>query len=70
MKGKSCDSFNPLGPYLVPATQVSDPQDLDLWLNVNGERRQRGNTKMMIFGVNEIVRHLSQFMTLEPMVLQ
>ena len=66
VKGKSCDSFNPLGPYLVPATQVADPQDLDLWLNVNGEPRQRGNTKMMIFGVNEIVRHLSQFMTLEP----
>lgn len=65
-KGKSCDTFNPLGPWLVPADEVGDVQDLALRLWVNGELRQNGNTKDMIFGVAEVVRYLSQFMVLEP----
>jgi 2-keto-4-pentenoate hydratase/2-oxohepta-3-ene-1,7-dioic acid hydratase in catechol pathway len=65
-KGKSCETFNPLGPWLVPADEVADPQRLGLRLWVNGELRQDGNTKDMIFGVGEIVRYLSHFMTLYP----
>ncbi|SDL48231.1 2-keto-4-pentenoate hydratase/2-oxohepta-3-ene-1,7-dioic acid hydratase (catechol pathway) [Nonomuraea jiangxiensis] len=65
-KGKSCETFNPLGPWLVTADEVGDPQDLPLRLWVNGEQRQDGNTKNMIFDVAEIVRYLSQFMVLEP----
>ncbi|MFI6597866.1 fumarylacetoacetate hydrolase family protein [Nonomuraea sp. NPDC050536] len=65
-KGKSCETFNPMGPWLVTADEVSDPQDLGMRLWVNGERRQNGNTKNMIFEVAEIVRYLSQFMVLEP----
>ncbi|MCU1675782.1 MAG: 2-hydroxyhepta-2,4-diene,7-dioate isomerase [Frankiales bacterium] len=65
-KGKNCDTFNPLGPWLVTADAVPDPQALDLRLAVNGEVRQSGNTADMIFGVAEIVRYLSQFMVLEP----
>ncbi|WP_036331229.1 fumarylacetoacetate hydrolase family protein [Microbispora sp. ATCC PTA-5024] len=65
-KGKSCETFNPLGPWLVTADEVPDPQSLGLRLWVNGERRQDGDTKEMIFGVAEIVRYLSQFMVLEP----
>jgi len=64
-KGKSCDTFNPLGPWLATADEVEDPQQLDMFLNVNGERRQTGNTRTMIFGCLEIVRYISQFMTLE-----
>lgn len=64
-KGKSCDTFNPLGPWLVTADAVGDPQALDLSLAVNGDQRQHGNTRTMIFPVLEIVRYLSQFMTLE-----
>ncbi|MDP4503099.1 fumarylacetoacetate hydrolase family protein [Nonomuraea turcica] len=65
-KGKSCETFNPLGPWLVTADEVGAPQSLSLRLWVNGERRQDGDTKNMIFDVAEIVRYLSQFMVLEP----
>jgi 2-keto-4-pentenoate hydratase/2-oxohepta-3-ene-1,7-dioic acid hydratase in catechol pathway len=65
-KGKSCETFNPAGPYLVTADEVGDPGGLDLWLDVNGERRQSSNTKNLIFGVGELIRYLSQFLVLEP----
>ncbi|YCK34706.1 fumarylacetoacetate hydrolase family protein [Actinomadura sp. ATCC 39365] len=65
-KGKSCETFNPLGPWLVTADEVGDPQRLGLRLWVNGEPRQDGGTKDMIFDVAEIVRYLSRFMVLEP----
>jgi len=65
-KGKSCETFNPLGPWLVTADEVPDPQQLNLRLSVNGKLRQDGNTKNMVFGVAETVRYLSQFMVLEP----
>ncbi|GAA1668440.1 fumarylacetoacetate hydrolase family protein [Nonomuraea maheshkhaliensis] len=65
-KGKSCETFNPLGPWLVTADEVSDPQRLGMRLWVNGELRQDGDTKNMIFDVAEVVRYLSQFMVLEP----
>jgi 2-keto-4-pentenoate hydratase/2-oxohepta-3-ene-1,7-dioic acid hydratase in catechol pathway len=66
VKGKSCETFNPLGPWLVTADEISDPQDLSLVLTVNGETRQQGTTADMIFHVLEIVRYVSQFMVLEP----
>ncbi|MFC4012429.1 fumarylacetoacetate hydrolase family protein [Nonomuraea purpurea] len=65
-KGKSCETFNPIGPWLVTADEVGDPQNLPLRLWVNGELRQDGDTKNMIFDVAEVVRYLSQFMVLEP----
>jgi 2-keto-4-pentenoate hydratase/2-oxohepta-3-ene-1,7-dioic acid hydratase in catechol pathway len=65
-KGKSCETFNPLGPWLVTADEVPDPQQLALSLKVNGESRQNGSTSNMIFPVLEVVRYLSQFMVLEP----
>lgn len=65
-KGKSAETFNPLGPVLVPLDDVGDPQTLRLWSRVNGETRQDSNTADMIFSVAEIVHHLSQFMVLEP----
>jgi 2-keto-4-pentenoate hydratase/2-oxohepta-3-ene-1,7-dioic acid hydratase in catechol pathway len=65
-KGKNCETFNPLGPWLVTADEVSDPQDLGLRLWVNGRQWQNGNTKDMAFGVAEIVRYLSQFVVLYP----
>lgn len=65
-KGKSCDTFCPIGPWLVTADEVPDPQNLDMWLDVNGERRQTGNTGTMIFGVAELVAYLSRIMTLHP----
>ncbi|WFE43134.1 fumarylacetoacetate hydrolase family protein [Verrucosispora sp. WMMD1129] len=65
-KGKSCETFNPLGPWLVTADEVPDPQDLRLRLWVNGVLRQDGTTKDMVFPVAEIVRYLSQFMVLYP----
>ena len=64
-KGKSCDTFNPLGPWLATPDEIGDVHQLDMYLNVNGERRQTGNTRTMIFGCFEIVRYISQFMTLE-----
>jgi len=65
-KGKGCDTFGPAGPWLVTTDEVPDPQGLGMWLDVNGERMQTGNTKTMIFGVAEIVSYLSRFMTLLP----
>ncbi len=65
-KGKGCDTFGPVGPWLVTPDEAGDPQALDLWLEVNGIRRQNGNTAAMIFGVAELVSYVSGFMTLEP----
>jgi 2-keto-4-pentenoate hydratase/2-oxohepta-3-ene-1,7-dioic acid hydratase in catechol pathway len=65
-KGKNCETFNPMGPWILSADEVGDPQDLGLRLWVNGTLRQDGTTKDMIFGVYELVRYLSQFMTLYP----
>ena len=63
-KGKSCDRFGPIGPYLVTKDEVPEPQNLKMWLDVNGERRQDGSTKTMVYGVAYLVSYLSQFMTL------
>ncbi len=65
-KGKGCDTFGPVGPWLVTTDEVGDVQNLDMWLDVNGKRVQTGNTKTMIFNVAEIVSYLSEFMRLEP----
>ena len=65
-KGKSCDTFGPIGPWLVTADEVADPQNLALSCDVNGTRMQTGNTDKMIFSVAEIISHLSQLMTLHP----
>jgi 2-keto-4-pentenoate hydratase/2-oxohepta-3-ene-1,7-dioic acid hydratase in catechol pathway len=65
-KGKNCETFNPLGPYLVPADEIGDPQRLGLRLWVNGELKQDSSTKNMIFPVSEVIRYLSQFMVLRP----
>ena len=65
-KGKSCDSFGPIGPWLVTRDEIADPQDLRLWCDVNGKRMQDGTTKTMIYGVAHVVSYLSQFMTLQP----
>ena len=65
-KGKSADTFAPVGPYFVSADQIKDIQALSIWSEVNGEMRQQGSTADMVFGVREIVSHLSQFMTLYP----
>ena len=65
-KGKSCDNFGQLGPWLVTRDEVSDPQDLAMWLTVNGETRQDGSTRTMVYGVAHLVSYLSQFMTLHP----
>ena len=65
-KGKSADTFAPVGPYFVSGDQIDDIQNLSIWSEINGEMRQQGNTADMVFGVKEIVSHLSQFMTLHP----
>jgi ureidoglycolate lyase len=65
-KGKSCDTFGPIGPWLVTRDEVADPQALAMWLTVNGTTRQDGSTKTMVFGVAHLVSYLSQFMSLEP----
>jgi 2-keto-4-pentenoate hydratase/2-oxohepta-3-ene-1,7-dioic acid hydratase in catechol pathway len=65
-KGKGCDTFGPVGPWLVTADEVKDPQSLSMWLDINGQRRQNGTTATMIFGVAEIVAYCSRFMTLWP----
>jgi len=65
-KGKGCDSFGPMGPWLVTTDEIRDPQVLDLWLDVNGKRMQTGNTRTMIFSCAQIVSYVSQFMTLLP----
>jgi 2,4-diketo-3-deoxy-L-fuconate hydrolase len=65
-KGKGCDTFGPIGPWLLTRDEVPDPQNLDLWLDVNGKRMQTGNTRTMIFGAATLVSYVSQFMTMEP----
>ena len=65
-KGKGCDTFGPVGPWLVTADEVGDPQVLDMWLDVNGKRMQTGSTRTMIFSIARIVSYLSEFMTLYP----
>lgn len=65
-KGKGHDTFGPIGPWLVTADDVPDPQALGLWLEVDGHRFQNGNTRTMVFGVAKLVSHLSQFMSLQP----
>jgi 2-keto-4-pentenoate hydratase/2-oxohepta-3-ene-1,7-dioic acid hydratase in catechol pathway len=65
-KGKGCDTFGPVGPWLVTADEVPDPQALGMWLDVNGQRMQTGSTKTMIFGVAQLVSYVSRFMTLYP----
>ncbi|HEV7139393.1 MAG TPA: fumarylacetoacetate hydrolase family protein [Steroidobacteraceae bacterium] len=65
-KGKGCDTFGPVGPWLVTREEVGDVQSLDMWLEVNGQRMQTGNTRTMIFSVARIVSYVSEFMTLEP----
>ncbi len=65
-KGKSCDNFGQLGPYLVTRDEVADPQKLSMWLTVNGEKKQNGSTATMVYGVAHLVSYLSQFMTLHP----
>jgi 2-keto-4-pentenoate hydratase/2-oxohepta-3-ene-1,7-dioic acid hydratase in catechol pathway len=66
IKGKSSETFGPLGPWLVTKDEIKDPQGLNMWLDVNGEKRQRGNTKTMIFNCRHLVWYCSQFFVLEP----
>ena len=66
VKGKSCDRFNPLGPWLVTPDEFTDPDNADLMLEVNGQRLQQGNTRTMVFNCTYLIHYLSQFMTLEP----
>ncbi|MBA8837285.1 fumarylacetoacetate hydrolase family protein [Ochrobactrum sp. RH2CCR150] len=65
-KGKSCDTFGPTGPWLVTKDEVADPQNLKMWLTLNGETMQDGSTKTMVYGVRHLVSYLSQFMSLQP----
>jgi len=65
-KGKGCDTFGPVGPWLVTRDEVGDVQSLGMWLDVNGQRMQTGSTKTMIFGVKTLVSYISRFLTLEP----
>ena len=65
-KGKGCDTFGPVGPWLVTADEVGDPQNLAMWLDVNGQRKQDGSSRTMIFPVSKLVSYISEFMTLEP----
>jgi 2-keto-4-pentenoate hydratase/2-oxohepta-3-ene-1,7-dioic acid hydratase in catechol pathway len=65
-KGKGCETFGPIGPWFVTKDEIKDIQNLDMWLDVNGEKRQRGNTKTMIFGAEHIVWYCSQFFVMEP----
>ncbi|GLQ18396.1 fumarylacetoacetate hydrolase family protein [Maritalea porphyrae] len=66
VKGKSADTFGPIGPYLVTKDEIADPQNLDMYLEVNGARHQSGNTKTMVYGVAHLVAYVSQFMSLQP----
>ena len=66
VKGKSCDTFGPIGPWLVTKDDVPNPQNLSLWLEVNGHRYQNGNTRTMVFGVAHLVSYISRYMTLMP----
>jgi 2,4-diketo-3-deoxy-L-fuconate hydrolase len=65
-KGKGCDTFGPVGPWMVTADEVPDPQQLSMWLEVNGKKLQNGSTKTMVFGVAQLVSYISRFMTLYP----
>ena len=65
-KGKGCDTFGPIGPWLVTSDEVGDPQNLGMWLEVNGQRKQDGSSKTMIFPISKLVSYISEFMTLEP----
>jgi len=65
-KGKGCDTFGPIGPWLVTTDEITDPQTLDMWLDVNGKRMQTGNTRTMIFGAAHLVSYVSRYMTLLP----
>ena len=65
-KGKSCDSFGPTGPWLVTRDEIADPQNLAMWLKINGATKQNGSTETMVYGVSYLVSYLSQFMTLHP----
>ena len=65
-KGKGCDTFGPIGPWLVTTDEVADPQQLAMWLEVNGHRHQNGSTRTMVFGVAQLVSYISRFMTLYP----
>ncbi|WP_296744662.1 fumarylacetoacetate hydrolase family protein, partial [Mesorhizobium sp.] len=65
-KGKSCDTFGPIGPWLVTKDEIVDPQNLKMWLTVNGKTMQNGSTKTMVYGVKYLVSYLSQFMSLHP----
>jgi len=65
-KGKSCDTFGPMGPWLVTKDEIPDPQNLAMWLKVNGETQQDGSSKTMVYGVAFLVSYLSQFMSLHP----
>ncbi|MFQ5972164.1 MAG: ureidoglycolate lyase [Alphaproteobacteria bacterium] len=66
VKGKSADGFGPIGPWLVTADEVPDPQNLDLWLEVDGHRYQDGNTRTMVYGVVHLISYISRFMSLQP----
>jgi 2-keto-4-pentenoate hydratase/2-oxohepta-3-ene-1,7-dioic acid hydratase in catechol pathway len=66
MKGKSAPTFGPLGPWLVTTDEIDNVQRLDMWLDVNGERMQSGNTKTMIFSVRKLISYISHFITLDP----
>lgn len=65
-KGKGCDTFGPIGPWLVTRDEIADPQDLKMWLEVDGHRYQNGSTRTMVFGVQHLVSYVSQFMSLQP----
>ena len=65
-KGKGCDTFGPIGPWLVTRDEIADPHQLNLWLEVDGKRYQNGNTRTMIFQIPKLVSYLSQFMSLQP----
>ena len=66
IKGKSADTFGPIGPWLVTTDEVPDPQDLSMWLDVDGHRYQDGSTRTMIFGVAHLVSYISHYMSLQP----
>ena len=66
VKGKSCDTFAPIGPFLATSDEIADPENLKMWLTVNGETKQNGNSNKLIFGIAHLVSYLSEFMTLEP----
>jgi 2-keto-4-pentenoate hydratase/2-oxohepta-3-ene-1,7-dioic acid hydratase in catechol pathway len=66
VKGKSADTFGPIGPWLVTADEISDPQNLEMWLEVDGHRYQNGSTRTMVFGVAHLISYVSRFMSLQP----